>query len=252
MKIDLRGKTAIVTGAAGNGLGRADALALGHAGCKVAVIDVADMSQTMSVLKNEDITARAYTCDISNHELVEKTVEQIVTDLGGADVLVNNASILTTVGMFGDIPVEKWNRDIQVNLIGSANMSRAVWPHMHKHKWGRIIFMSSVAGTRGGAGQTSYASTKAGVIGLAKSLAIEGARANITANIIAPGVMETDAAMTFIRGDMLDRMKKSIPMRKFGRPEDIANAITFLCSDQANYITGQVLEVDGGSGLFVF
>lgn len=252
MKIDLSGKLAIITGAAGKGLGRADALALGRAGCMIAILDVADCADTLSILKAEEINARGYACDISDMNAVTKTVEKIVADFGRVDILINNASILSTVGMFSDIPVEKWNRDIQVNLIGSANMSRAVWPHMQKNSWGRMIFMSSVAGTSGGAGQTSYSSTKAGVIGLAKSLALEGARKNITVNAIAPGIMGTEAAMTFIRGDMLERMKKASPMRRLGTPEDIANTITFLCSDQANYITGQVIAVDGGLGLFVF
>lgn len=252
MQINLSNKVAIVTGASGKGLGRADAVALGRAGCKVAVLDVVGLDETLAALKDEGITAKGYTCDISDAAKCGEVVEQIIADLGGVHILVNNASILTTVGMFADIPEDKWNRDIQVNLIGSANMSRAVWPTFLKQGFGRVIFMSSIAGTRGGAGQTSYSATKAGVIGLAKSLAIEGARYGITANAIAPGIMETESAMKFIRDDMLERMKRSIPMRRFGKPEDIANTITFLCSEQAGYTTGQVFEIDGGSGLFVF
>lgn len=251
MKIDLSGKVAVVTGAAAHGLGRADALALGRAGCRLAIVDIVDCAETVAVLKEADIEARSYICDISDDAMVQKTVAQIVSDFGTVHILVNNASILTTVGGIQDIPVEKWNKDIQVNLIGTANMSRAVWPHLLKNKWGRVICISSIAGTRGGFGQTSYSSTKAGVIGLTKSLALEGARANVTANAVAPGVMKSQAAVTMIREDMLDRMKKGIPMRRLGEVEDIANTVTFLCSEQANYITGQVIEVDGGSGLFV-
>ncbi|MBU0505307.1 MAG: SDR family oxidoreductase [bacterium] len=252
MKIDLSGKVAVITGAAGNGLGRADAFALGQAGCKIAALDVVDLTETISFLTANNVEAKAYHCDVSDVESVTLVMESIVKDFGTVNIVINNASILSTVGFFNDIPVEKWNRDIHVNLIGSANVTRAAWPHLIKNEWGRVIFLSSVAGLRGGAGQTSYAATKAGVIGLAKSLALEGARKNITANVIAPGVIETESAVTFIRADMLDRMKKAVPMRRLGKPEDIANTITFLCSEQANYITGQVFEVDGGGGLFVF
>lgn len=251
MQIDLSNKVAIITGAAGRGLGRADALMLGHAGCKVALVDVEDLAETLDILKTSGVTGRGYKCDISNATQTRQTVENILSDLGAVHILVNNASILTTVGMFGEIPIEKWDRDVQVNLIGSANITRAVWPYLMKQSWGRVIFMSSVAGTRGGLGQTSYAATKAGVVGLAKSLALEGARASVTVNAIAPGIIET-RAVDFIRPDMRERMKKAIPLRRFGKPEEIAGLITYLCSDYGAYLTGQVYEVDGGTGLFVF
>lgn len=251
MNISLPNKVAIITGAAAHGLGRADAMALGLSGCKIAVLDVADLAETVALLTEKGIEAKGYTCDISNWDQVQSVVQRIVADFGTVHILVNNASILTTVGGIQDIPVDKWNRDIQVNLIGSANVSRAVWPHLLNNKWGRVVFMSSIAGTRGGFGQTSYSATKAGVIGLAKSLALEGARFNVTSNCIAPGIMQSQAAMTLIRPDMLERMKKGIPMRRFGEVEDIASTVTFLCSEQSAYITGQVIEVDGGSGLFV-
>lgn len=252
MKTDLKDKVAIITGAAGKGLGRADCLALGRAGAAIAILDIVDSSQAVATLEKEGIRAKGYVCDISDMAAVTKTVALIEKDLGVVDILVNNASILTTVGMFCDIPIEKWNRDIQVNLVGSANVTRAVWSGMLRKKWGRVVFMSSIAGTRGGGGQTSYSATKAGVIGLAKSLAIEGARFDITVNAVAPGVMQSEAAMTLIRPDMLERMKARIPSRKLGTVEQIADTVTFLCSPQASYITGQVIEVDGGSGLFVF
>jgi len=252
MKIDLTGKVALVTGAAGGGLGRADCLALGKAGAKIAIFDIMDCAETLTVLSEAGIQAKAYKVDIANNEQVIASVNQVASDLGSLDILVNNASILTTVGMINDIPADKWNRDISVNLIGSANVTRAAWPHLQKNKWGRVVFISSIAGTRGGAGQTSYAATKAGVIGLAKSLALEGARFGINVNAVAPGVMESEAAIQLIRPDMLDRMRKKVPSQKLGKVEDIANTVTFLCSEQACYITGQVLEVDGGMGLFVF
>lgn len=252
MKIDLSGRVAVVTGAAGQGLGRADCIALANAGASIAVVDVADCSQTVELLKSQNKKVRGYQCDIADVVAVTEVANRILEDFGKVDILINNASILTTLGMIQDIPVEKWNRDIQVNLIGSANMTRALWPALQKNKWGRVIFMSSIAGTRGGAGQTSYAATKAGVIGLTKSLALEGARHNITVNAIAPGVMQSAAAMDLIRSDMLERMKRKVPSQRLGCVEDIAHTITFFVSEQASYITGQVLEVDGGMGLFVF
>ncbi|MBI2340421.1 MAG: SDR family oxidoreductase [Deltaproteobacteria bacterium] len=247
----IKDKVAVVTGAAGNGLGRADVIALSACGCKTAVLDIAPCDETIKIIADKGGIAKGYTCDISKTDQVTETVKKINQELGPVGILINNASILTTVGMFGDIPVDRWNRDIEVNTIGTANITRAVWPQMIQQKWGRIIMMSSIAGTSGGLGQTSYSTTKASVIGLGKSLALEGAHAGITVNIIAPGVIET-GIVGFIREDMRDRMKKATPLRRFGRPEEIADTIAFLCSQQARYITGQVIGVDGGMGLFVF
>lgn len=251
MDYGIKNKIAIVTGAAGHGLGRADAIALAACGVKVAVLDVAPCEETVKIISDKGGTARGYACDISKMDQVKETVAKITQDLGDISILINNASILSTVGMFSDIPVERWNRDVEVNTIGTANITRAVWPYMLKNNWGRIIMMSSIAGTDGGLGQTSYSATKASLIGLGKSLALEGARNNVTVNIIAPGVIET-GVIGFMRQDMVDRMKKATAMRRLGRPEEIADTIAFLCSEKASYITGQVIGVDGGLGLFVF
>lgn len=247
----IKDHVALITGAARHGLGRADAIALSRCGTKIAMLDIGDCSETVKIIETQGGKAKGYICDISNTEEVEDTVVKITQDLGPITILVNNASILTTVGMFQDIPPEQWKRDIEVNTIGTANVCRSVWPNMIGQKWGRIIMMSSIAGTNGGSGQTSYSTSKASVIGLGKSLALEGARYNITVNIIAPGVIET-AIVGFMREDMLERMKKATAMRRFGKPEEIADTIAFLCSRQASYITGQVLKVDGGIDLFVF
>ncbi len=252
MDFQIKDKVALVTGAAGNGLGRAEALALASEGAHVAVIDVQSCDETVALLKAKGVQAKGYVCDISNAEKVKETVDQIAKDLGTIEILVNNAGILTTVGMFQDIEIKRFNRDIEVNLMGTANVTRAVWPGMLQKRWGRVIFISSVAGTLGGAGQTSYSSTKAGLIGLGKSLALEGARFGVTANIVAPGIMKSEAAQTLIRKDMMDRMIQKTAVRRLGEVEEIADTVAFLCSKQASYITGQVLEVDGGVGLFTF
>jgi len=251
MDYGLKNKVAIVTGGAGDGLGRADALALAACGTKVAVLDIASSDETVKLVAAQGGNAKGYVCDISKMDQVNQTVAQINKELGPVSILVNNASILSTVGMFADIPVETWNRDIEVNTIGTANITRAVWPQMLQQKWGRIVMMSSIAGTNGGLGQTSYSASKASMIGLGKSLALEGGRSNVTVNIIAPGVIQT-AILGFIREDMLDRMKKGTALKRFGKPSEIANTIAFLCSEQASYITGQVIGVDGGAGLFIF
>ncbi len=252
MNYQIAEKVALITGAAGNGLGRADALALAEEGVKIAIVDIQSSEETVSLAEAKGVKAKGYVCDISNTSQVNEVVSQIEKDLGAVEILVNNASILSTVGMFAEIDPKKFNRDIEVNLIGTVNVTRAVWPKMLQNKWGRIICISSFAGTHGGAGQTSYSTTKAGVIGFAKSLALEGARFNITSNIVSPGVMKSEAAQKFIRGDMLDRMLKKAAMRRLGEVEELANVIAFLCSKQASYLTGQVIEVDGGAGLFTF
>ncbi len=252
MDYGIKNKVAIVTGGAGEGLGRADCLALAECGCQVAVLDIASSAETVGLIEKQGGKAKGYLCDISKMDQVTEVVDSIRKDWGPVSILVNNASILSTIGMFAKIPAEKWNRDIEVNTIGTANITRAVWPDMIAQKWGRVVMMSSIAGTNGGLGQTSYSTTKASVIGLGKSLALEGAKLNITVNVIAPGVIKSKFAVEGIRGDMLERMQQATAMGRFGEPREIADTIAFLCSDKSSYITGQVIGVDGGMGLFVF
>src|SRR5205807_2330215 len=142
-------------------------------------------------------------------------------------------------------------RDLRVNLSGAYNCTKAAWPYMREQGWGRLVYMSSVAGTLGGFGQASYAATKAAVIGLGRSMALEGARFGITANIVAPGIIATEA---FKAGNpkMNDRMILRTAMRAAGEPEDVASTIVFLCSPEARYVTGQVIAVAGGIDLFTF
>ncbi len=275
---ELTGKVAVVTGGS-RGLGRADCLTLARAGADVVVTDIllesdpeieksAEASQsalaqlftsqhvvyaeqTSEEIRQMGRRSAAIKMDVTNREQIREVFASIKKDFGSIDILVNNAGTLDHIGQIEHQSDELWDRDLRVNLTGAFNCTKAVWPYMREQSWGRLIYMASVAGTLGGFGQASYASTKASLIGLGKSMALEGARFGITANIIAPGIIGTEA---WKMGDakMNDRMVLRTAMRSAGEPEDIANAITFLCSPEARYITGQVLTVAGGIDLFVY
>jgi 3-oxoacyl-[acyl-carrier protein] reductase len=174
-----------------------------------------------------------------------------VDELGSVDILVNNAGTLDHAAQFHRQSPELWERDLQVNLTGAFNCAQAVWPHMKERKWGRIVNMASVAGTLGGFGQASYSTTKAGLLGLTKTLALEGGRHGITCNAIVPGVIGTEA-FNFANPEMNERIVARTAFKRPGEPRDVANAIAFLCSDLAAYVTGIELNVSGGVELFVF
>ena len=275
IEIDLTGRVALVTGGS-RGLGRADALTLGRAGADVVIADIlveSDESgeadrygplaqaararglihtqKTASEIEAMGRRALALKCDVTDPAEVEQAVERAVGELGSVDILVNNAGTLDHVGQLEDQLPELWERDLRVNLTGAFNCSRAVWPHMKTRGWGRIVNMASIAGTLGGFGQASYSSTKAGLLGLTKSLALEGARHGITVNAIVPGIIGTEA-FHFGNPEMNERMIKRTARRRAGEPQDIANAIAFLSSDLASYITGVGLNVSGGIELFTF
>jgi len=156
--------------------------------------------------------------------------------------------MIYTVGQLKDMRDEDWEFNLGVNLTGTMKVTRAVFPGMRERRWGRIVCMASIAGLMGGFGQTAYAATKIGVIGFAKSVALEGARYNVTCNAVAPGIIAPNASLS----PLYERMVKRVAMQKEGEPEDVANAITFLCSERARYITGAVLPITGGMDLFTF
>src|SRR5690349_13879602 len=237
IEIDLSGRVAIVTGGS-RGLGRADALTLERAGAQVVTFDVEEANTT-------------FKCDVGDRAQVDEAVARTVEQHGSVDILVNNAGTLDHLGQFHDQQPRLWERDLSVNLTGAFNCAQAVWPHMQERGWGRIVNMASVAGTLGGFGQASYSTTKAGLIGLTKTLALEGARHGITCNAIVPGIIGTEA-FKFGNPDMNERMVKRAAMRRPGEPQEIANTIAFLCSDLASYITGVALNVSGGIELFTF
>jgi 3-oxoacyl-[acyl-carrier protein] reductase len=237
IEIDLSGRVAIVTGGS-RGLGRADALTLERAGATVVVLDVEEANTTI-------------VCDVGDRAQVDDAVKRVVDQHGSIDILVNNAGTLDHLGQFTDQQAKLWERDLRVNLTGAFNCAQAVWPHMEARGWGRIVNMASVAGTLGGFGQASYATTKAGLLGLTRTLALEGARHGITCNAIVPGVIGTEA-FNMIPSAMRERMARRTAMRRVGEPQYVANAIVFLCSDLASYITGVGLNVSGGIELFTF
>jgi 3-oxoacyl-[acyl-carrier protein] reductase len=275
IEIDLSGRVALVTGGS-RGLGRADALTLARAGADVVIADIlvesdesgdadrygplAQAARSQGMIHTEETAqeivgmgrrAFAVKCDVTDAAQVESAVSRTVEELGSVDILVNNAGTLDHVGQIENQVSEMWERDLRVNLTGAFNCSRAVWPHMKQRGWGRIVNMASVAGTLGGFGQASYSTTKAGLLGLTKSLALEGARHGITVNAIVPGIIGTEA-FHMASAEMNERMIKRTALRRPGDPQDIANAIAFLSSDLASYITGVGLNVSGGVELFTF
>jgi 3-oxoacyl-[acyl-carrier protein] reductase len=276
LEIDLSGRVALVTGGS-RGLGRADALTLARAGADVAIADIQVESETtdddverygalaqaaraqglvytertVEEIRGLGRRALAIKCDVTDRGQVDVTVARVVAELGSLEILVNNAATLDHLGQIGDQSPELWERDLRVNLTGAFNCARAVWPHMLERRWGRVVNMASVAGTLGGFGQASYSTTKAGIIGLTRTLALEGARHGITANAIVPGIIATEA-FRFGNPEMNERMIRRTALRRPGEPQDVANAIAFLCSDLASYVTGVALNVSGGIELFTF
>ena len=273
--IDLSGRVAFVTGGS-RGLGRADALTLARAGADVAVADLlvesqlseetdrygalATVARQQGLVHTEETVgeieamgrrALAVRCDVTNRDEVEAAVARTVAELGSVDILVNNAGTLDHAAQFHNQSPELWERDLRVNLTGAFNCAQAVWPHMRERRFGRIVNMASVAGTLGGFGQASYSTTKAGLLGLTRTLAMEGARFGITCNAIVPGVIGTEA-YHMANEAMNERIVARTALKRPGEPQEIANTIAFLCSDLASFITGVELNVSGGVELFVF
>src|SRR3989475_127128 len=245
----IRDRVALGTGGALS-LGKADALTLAAEGCKIAIADLnaEGAAEAAREIEASSGRARGYACDIRDAGQVQETVARIERDLGPVDILVNNAGMIYTVGQLKDMRDEDWELNLGVNLTGTYKMTKAVFPGMRERRWGRIVCMASIAGLMGGFGQTAYATTKIGVIGFAKSVALEGARYNVTYNAIAPGIIAPNAKLS----PLYDRMVKRVAMQREGEPEDVASAVLFLCSERARYITGAVLTVTGGMDLFTF
>jgi 3-oxoacyl-[acyl-carrier protein] reductase len=242
----LAGKTALVTGGT-RGIGKAVVWALAREGAKVAFVytsssDVAN--QLVKDLELDQRVAAAYKADVRSRVEADQVVEKVIEAWGQIDILVNNAGIIRD-GLLATMDETAWNDVIQTNLTSVYNYCHAVIRPMMSARKGRIINMSSVASEFGNAGQVNYAASKGGIEGLTRCLATEVARRGITVNAVAPGFIETDMT-TAVRNAAADKIKDVIPCRRFGKPEDIAAAVLFLATDDASYITGQVLKVDGG------
>ncbi len=242
---DLTGRVALVTGA-GRGLGRAIAANLAAAGAKVACVDISaeTLAQTVAAIEAVGGTAMPLPCDVTDSQRVNQAVDDVVKTWGGLDILVNNAGI-TRDNILLRMKDEQWDAVIQVNLRGTFLFTRAAAKPMLKAHGGRIINIASVAGLIGNPGQTNYSASKAGVIGLTRTVARELAGRGITVNAVAPGFIATE--MTAGLGEeVLAEVKKQTPLARLGDPQDIADAVLFLASDAASFITGHVLTVDGG------
>lgn len=239
-------QVAIVTGA-GRGIGQAIALRLAAEGCRVAAV-----SRTEKNAENtaEEINAqyaglaKAYTVDVADHGAVKALAEKILAEFSRLDILVNNAG-LTRDGLSMRMSEENWDLVLDTNLKGAFNFIQAVERPMMKQRGGRIINIASVAGLTGNAGQANYAASKAGLLGLTKTIARELATRGITCNAVAPGFITTDMT-DVLSQEIKDAVLKNIPMGRFGLTDDIAAAVAFLASNEAAYITGQCLTVDGG------
>jgi 3-oxoacyl-[acyl-carrier protein] reductase len=242
MKIDLTGRTALVTGST-RGIGRAIAESLAASGARVAVVG-RDEARAREVADAISADARGFSCDVADPSSVTALVEHVERECGAVDILVNNAG-LTRDNILFRIKDEDWDAVINANLRGAFVAIRAASRGMMKRRWGRIINIASVVGLVGNKGQANYAASKAGLIGMTKSVAKELASRNILANVVAPGYIATDmtAAMT---DDMKTALFAQIPLGRLGTPQDIAGVVTFLASDSAAYITGQTFVVDGG------
>ncbi len=241
----LTDKVALVTGAS-RGLGKAIALALAAEGASIAAVARSEeaLKETVEAIREAGGVAEPFPLDVADEAAVETTVEKIAARFQHIDILVNNAGV-TRDGLLMRMSSEAWDTVIDTNLKGAFHLTKQVGRLMVKQRAGRIINISSVIGLMGNAGQANYAASKAGLIGFSKSVAREFASRNITCNVVCPGFIETDMTRDLgeeMRKKLLDR----IPLQRLGQPDDVAGAVSFLCSPAASYITGQILTVDGG------
>lgn len=244
--MDLKGRIALVTGGS-RGIGRAISMALAEAGADVAInynSNAARAQETVDALKGKGVRAAAFQANIANDEENHRMVEAIHGQLGPVAILVNNAGI-TRDRSFAKMTYDAWKEVLDTNLTGQAMVTHALLPDMLEQKWGRVIFITSVIGQMGNFGQSNYAAAKGALIALTKSLARETARKGVTVNAVAPGFIETDMTAA-VPETALDEIRKVTPVQRLGKPEEIAAAVRYLASPLAGFVTGEVLNVNGG------
>ncbi len=241
----LNGKVALVTGG-GRGIGLAVALALAEQGADIALFDVneGDLESASALIREKRVRAFGVKVDITDSTAVASAVESVTTELGSPDIIVNNAGI-TRDNLLMRMTDAEWLSVLNVNLTGAFTVTKACLRGMTRNRWGRIINIASVVGVMGNAGQANYAASKAGLIGFTKSVAKELASRNVTCNAVAPGYIITKMTEQ-LPEKARETLVSMIPLKRLGTPEDVANAVVFFCSPSADYITGQVLNIDGG------
>jgi len=242
--MSLKGHTALITGA-GRGIGKNTALKLADCGANIALVDmIPEIEDVRLQVESMGIKCHSYNADVTDLNAIEKMVGKVVTELGSIQILVNNAGI-TKDNLFMRMKQEEWSRVIDVNLNGIFNVTKAVIRSMVKQRSGKIINISSVVGFSGNSGQVNYSSTKSALVGFTKSLAREVGTRGVTVNAVAPGFINTTMTKT-LNEDQKEVILRQIPLGRMGSAEDISNAVAFLASEEASYITGSVIHVNGG------
>lgn len=241
--MNLKGKTALVTGGA-RGIGKAIAMKLARQGANIAILDVSLAEDTVKEIEALGVKAMSVEANVTKLESVEQAVEKVIAAFGSLDIAVNNAGV-TRDNLFLRMKPEEWDLVLSINLTGAFNVCKAVNKQMFKQRTGKIVNIASVVGQMGNIGQANYSASKAGLIGLTKTLAREFAARNVQVNAVAPGFINTEMTAK-LPEDVRQNFIRNIPAGTFGSAENVADAVAFLCSPDADYITGQVLNVDGG------
>lgn len=244
MSEQLKGKTALVTGGS-RGIGREIALKLASQGADIAIFYVGsptEAEETLEMLKEKNVKAAAYVCDVSSLEQSKEKVKAVIAEFGGVDILINNAGI-TRDGLIFSMTEADYDAVLDINLKGAFNMIKSCYQNFVRRRCGKIVNIASVSGILGNAGQANYSASKAGLIGLTKAAARELAGRGINCNAVAPGFIATGMTEEIGEGN---KLYDSIPMKRMGTTADIANAVAFLCGPDSGYITGEVIKVDGG------